>query len=27
LFFHHVPYRYRLHSGKTVIQSIYGLAL
>jgi len=23
LFFHHVPYAYRLHSGKTVIQSIY----
>jgi len=23
LFFHHVPYRYRLHSGKTLIQSIY----
>ena len=23
LFFHHVPYRYRLHSAKTVIQSIY----
>jgi alpha-glucuronidase len=23
LFFHHVPYRYRLHSGKTVIQHIY----
>ncbi len=23
LFFHHVPYGYRLHSGKTVIQSIY----
>jgi len=23
LFFHHVPYTYRLHSGKTVIQSIY----
>jgi alpha-glucuronidase len=23
LFFHHVPYKYRLHSGKTVIQSIY----
>src|SRR3984957_12120436 len=23
LFFHHVPYRYRLHSGKTVIQSLY----
>ena len=23
LFFHHVPYRYVLHSGKTVIQSIY----
>jgi alpha-glucuronidase len=23
LFMHHVPYRYKLHSGKTVIQSIY----
>jgi alpha-glucuronidase len=23
LFFHHVPYNYRLHSGKTLIQSIY----
>ncbi|MGD0832599.1 MAG: glucosiduronase, partial [Terracidiphilus sp.] len=23
LFFHHVPYTYRLHNGKTVIQSIY----
>jgi alpha-glucuronidase len=23
LFFHHVPYTYRLHSGKTVIQHIY----
>ena len=23
LFFHHVPYTYRLHSGKTVIQYIY----
>ena len=23
LFFHHVPYTYRLHSGKTLIQSIY----
>ncbi len=23
LFFHHVPYTYRLHSGKTVIQSLY----
>jgi alpha-glucuronidase len=23
LFFHHVPYRYGLHSGKTVIQHIY----
>jgi alpha-glucuronidase len=23
LFFHHVPYNYRLHSGKTVIQHIY----
>jgi len=23
LFFHHVPYSYRLHSGKTVIQHIY----
>jgi alpha-glucuronidase len=25
LFFHHVPYTYKLHSGKTVIQSIYDL--
>ena len=25
LFFHHVPYTYRLHSGKTVIQHIYDL--
>ncbi len=25
LFFHHVPYGYRLHSGKTVIQTIYDL--
>jgi len=25
LFFHHVPYTYRLHSGKTVIQTIYDL--
>jgi alpha-glucuronidase len=25
LFFHHVPYRFRLHSGKTVIQAIYDL--
>jgi alpha-glucuronidase len=25
LFFHHVPYAYRLHSGKTVIQEIYDL--
>src|SRR5579883_210075 len=25
LFFHHVPYTYRLHSGKTVIQEIYDL--
>jgi alpha-glucuronidase len=25
LFFHHVPYTYRLHSGKTVIQDIYDL--
>ncbi|HUA20267.1 MAG TPA: alpha-glucuronidase family glycosyl hydrolase [Bryobacteraceae bacterium] len=23
LFFHHVPYTYRLHSGKTVIESLY----
>ena len=23
LFFHHVPYTYKLHSGKTVIQTIY----
>ncbi len=23
LFFHHVPYRYKLHSGKTVIQYLY----
>lgn len=23
LFFHHVPYEYRLHSGKTLVQSIY----
>ena len=23
LFFHHVPYNYRLHSGQTVIQAIY----
>ena len=23
LFFHHVPYTYKLHSGKTIIQSIY----
>ncbi len=23
LFFHHVPYSYRLHSGKTLVQSIY----
>jgi alpha-glucuronidase len=23
LFFHHVPYNYKLHSGKTVIQSLY----
>jgi alpha-glucuronidase len=23
LFFHHVPYNYKLHSGKTLIQSIY----
>ncbi len=23
LFFHHVPYAYKLHSGKTVIQSLY----
>ena len=23
VFFHHVPYTYRLHSGKTVIQSLY----
>ena len=25
LFFHHVPYNYRLHSGKTVIQTIYDM--
>jgi alpha-glucuronidase len=25
LFFHHVPYTYRLHSGQTVIQTIYDL--
>lgn len=25
LFFHHVPYDYRLHSGKTLIQSIYDM--
>ncbi|MGA7217993.1 MAG: alpha-glucuronidase family glycosyl hydrolase [Candidatus Sulfotelmatobacter sp.] len=25
LFFHHVPYTFRLHSGKTVIQTIYDL--
>jgi alpha-glucuronidase len=25
LFFHHVPYTYRLHSGSTVIQTIYDL--
>lgn len=25
LFFHHVPYTYRLHSGKSVIQTIYDL--
>ena len=25
LFFHHVPYTYRLHSGKTVIQTIYDM--
>ena len=25
LFMHHVPYTYRLHSGKTVIQSIYDM--
>ncbi len=25
LFFHHVPYTYKLHSGKTVIQTIYDL--
>ena len=25
LFFHHVPYTYKLHSGKTVIQAIYDL--
>jgi alpha-glucuronidase len=25
LFFHHVPYSYKLHSGKTVIQTIYDL--
>ena len=24
LFFHHVPYTYKLHSGKTVIQYLYG---
>jgi alpha-glucuronidase len=23
LFFHHVPYSYTLHSGKTVIQHVY----
>ena len=23
LFFHHVPYNYRLHSGKTLVQSVY----
>ena len=23
LFFHHLPYTYQLHSGKTVIQTIY----
>ena len=23
LFFHHVPYAYRLHSGKTLVQSVY----
>ena len=23
LFFHHVPYDYKLHSGKTLVQSIY----
>ncbi len=27
LFFHHVPYTYVLHSGKTVIQTIYDIAL
>ena len=25
LFFHHVPYQYKLHSGKSVIQTIYDL--
>lgn len=25
LFFHHVPYTYKLHSGKTVIQTIYDM--
>jgi len=25
LFFHHLPYTYRLHNGKTVIQSIYDM--
>jgi len=25
LFFHHLPYTYRLHSGKTVIQTIYDM--
>src|SRR6185437_1831343 len=25
LFFHHVPYTYKLHSGKTVIQELYDL--
>ncbi len=25
LFFHHLPYTYRLHSGKTVLQSIYDM--
>jgi alpha-glucuronidase len=25
LFFHHVPYRYKLHSGRSVIQTIYDL--
>ncbi len=25
LFFHHVPYAYKLHSGKTVIQTIYDM--